>query len=122
VCEDLDDVPEGDSSECCKDEGILAESLQRAGHYNPPLKYTPLTFSEPATGNKPAAHSLEQDVHNAVPEIRLNSLDENAEEKVWLPQADLLSSQANDLHFVAELDNEGAPIYVLVTGNWVETP
>jgi len=66
-----------------------------------------LNFSELSAGNKPAAHSLEQDVHNAVPEIQLNSLDENAEEEVWLPQADLLSSQANDLHFVAELDNEG---------------
>ena len=27
--------------------------------------------------------------------------------ELWLPQADLLSSQVNDLHFVAELDDEG---------------
>lgn len=107
VKEDLDDVPEEDVSECCKDEGILAERLRRAGRYNPPLKYAPLTFSEPAAGNKPAAHALEQDVHNAIPAIQLNSHDESMGEEVWLPQADLLSSQANDLHFVAELDNEG---------------
>src|SRR4030065_838750 len=37
----------------------------------------------------------------------LISQDENTGEQKWLPQADLLSSQANDLHFVAELDNEG---------------
>jgi hypothetical protein len=156
VDEDLDDVPEGEVSECCKDEGILAESVRRAGRYNPLLKSLPLTFSETAAGNKPAAHALEQDVHNAVPAILLISHDENMGEEVrlntgdltfdpsalrqsqherikynpmklkpfllslpkqewlkstvlevWLSQADLLSSQANDPHFVAELDNEG---------------
>ena len=37
VNEDLDDVPEGEVGECCKDEGILAESIRKAGRYNPPL-------------------------------------------------------------------------------------
>ncbi|MGZ8158716.1 MAG: hypothetical protein ACXWT4_07895, partial [Methylobacter sp.] len=107
VDEDLDDVPEGDVSECCKDEGILAESIRRAGRYNPPLKFLPLTFSEAAAGNKPAAHALKQDVHNAVPALLLISQDENTGEQKWWPQADLLSSQARDLHFVKELDDEG---------------
>ncbi len=107
VNEDLEDVPEGDVSECCKGEGILAESIRRAGRYNPPLKFLPLTFSEFTAGNKPAAHALEQDVHNAVAAIQLTSQDENTGQQKWLPQSDLLSSQANDLHFVAELDNEG---------------
>ncbi len=107
VDEDLDDVPEGDVSECCKGEGILAERLRRAGRYNPSLKFAPLTFSEPAAGNKTAAHALEQNVHNGAPEIQLTSPEENGEKQKWLPQADLLFSQSSDLHFVAELDNEG---------------
>jgi len=113
VDEELDDVPEGEVSECCKGEGILAESIRRAGRYNPLLKSLPLTFSETAASNKPtainkpAALTLEQDIHNAVPAIELISQDENRGKQKWLPQADLLSSQANDLHFVAELDNEG---------------
>lgn len=122
VNEDLDDAPEGDISECCKSEGILAEKLQRAGRYNPSLKYAPLTFSESAAGNKPAAHALEQDVHNAVPAIRLISQDENTGEQKWLPQADLLSSQANDLHFVAELDNEGRAHLRFGNGELGRTP
>ena len=107
VNEDLDDVPEGEVSECCKDVGILAESSRRAGRYNPPLKFFPLTFRESTVDNKPAALTLEQDIHNAVPAIQLTSQDENRGKQRWLLQADLLSSQANDLHFVAELDNEG---------------
>ncbi|MBL0011656.1 MAG: hypothetical protein IPP22_13190 [Nitrosomonas sp.] len=35
VHEDLDDVHKGDVSECCKDEGILAESIHRTRRYNP---------------------------------------------------------------------------------------
>lgn len=107
INENLEDVPEGDISECCKSEGVLAESVSRAGRYNPSLKYLPLTFNEAPAVNKPAVHALEQDVHNAVPAIQLTSQDQNAVKQTWLPQVDLLSSYANDLHFVAELDNEG---------------
>ena len=115
VAEDLGDVPAGDAGECCKGEGILAESLQTAGPYHPSLKYAPLTFNEPLVGNKPAAANrpatltLAQDAHHAVPDIQLTGLDGNgnAQEQIWLLQADLLSSHAGDLHFVAELDDEG---------------
>lgn len=107
VDEKLDDVPVGDSSECCKGEGVLAETVRNAGRYNPTLKLFPLTISEAVIGNKPAAQSLEQDVHNAVPVIRLTSQGKNMQPLDWLSQADLLASQADDPHFVAELDEEG---------------
>jgi len=107
VDENLDDVPAGDSSECCKGEGVLAEAVSSAGRYNPALKLFPLTISEAVISDKPAAQSLEQDVHNAVPAIRLTSQDKNMQQLNWLPQVDLLASQADDVHFVAEFDEDG---------------
>ncbi|PPD30710.1 MAG: putative baseplate assembly protein [Methylomonas sp.] len=107
VDEDLDDVPEGDVTACCKDEGILAASHRNAGRYNPALPLFPATVREPPAGNTPAVQALAQNVRQAVAQIRLTGQDENSEAQVWQPQADLLASQADAAHFVTEFDGDG---------------
>lgn len=105
--EDLGEVPKGEISECCRDVGLLSDALVKAGRYQPNLKYFPLTFGEPIDNAIPAVKALYQDVHNAVPKATLYSVDINNVRQAWEPQPDLLSSGSNDLHFVAELDDEG---------------
>ena len=111
--EDLGEVPTGEIIECCKKEGLVTDSLSIPGSYNPALKYVPLTFCEPLQVNKPASRTLEQDVRRAAPKIRLVSeveliSDPNATvQQGWESKLDLLSSQPDDFHFAAELDNEG---------------
>lgn len=105
--EDLGEVPSGEVSECCRGVGLLSDAIVGAGRYNPVLSYLPLTFAEPVNNETPAFNSLYQDVHNAIPNIKLYSSDENNIEQLWQPQFDLLSSESNDLHFVAEIDDEG---------------
>lgn len=107
VDEDLGDVPEGSATECCKEEGLLAEAIRNAGRYNPALPLFPVTVREPPVSNAAAVYTLAQNVQQAVAQISLSSLDENSVAQAWLPQADLLASQADDAHFVAELDDEG---------------
>ena len=107
VTENMGEVEEGESTGCCKGEGIPAESIRTAKRFTPSLRFAPLTFREPLTGMKPAAYTLKQDVRNAVPEIRLISHDENAGKQLWLPLQDLLSGRSEDLYFVAEIDDEG---------------
>ena len=105
--EDLSEVLKGEIHECCRDVGLLSEAVLSAGRYDPFLKYFPLTFGEPFNNSIPAVKALYQDVSNALPKIKLSGSDENNAGQNWYPQQDLLSSQDNDPHFVAELDNDG---------------
>ena len=107
VEEDLAEVPKGELIECCKREEVLADSYQTPGRYQPALKTMPLSFCEQLDDNKPASNMLKQDVRRAVPKLQLINASVDTSEQRWHAQLDLLSSQANDLHFVAELDNEG---------------
>lgn len=50
----------------------------------------------------PASEALVQDPRLALPHVRLNEAD-----TYWEPRRDLLDSDGNDRHFVAEIDNEG---------------
>ena len=105
--EGLGEVPEKESIECCKGEGVLADSVFIPGLYNPELQKLPLTHCEPLDNNKPASQTLIQDVRSSIPKININSKTENNELLEWESKRDLLSSRYNDLHFVAELDNDG---------------
>ncbi len=107
VTENLGEVLEGETMECCKGEGMPVEIVHRARRYTPSLKLAPLTFREPLMGIKPAAYTLRQDVRNAAPEIRLISHDKNLGSQVWLPRPDLLSGRSDDMYFVVETDDEG---------------
>ena len=101
-----------------------------AGKFRPALKYAPLTFSQPLVGWLSASAMLNQDPRQALPQImKLIGLpgicsesdkpDDEAQVRLvkdidpddpvwqWSPQRDLLGSQSDDRHFVAEMDNDG---------------
>lgn len=107
VYEDLPDVPVGDVIECCKKEGLVSDSITIPGLYNPVLSHTPLTFCEPLQADKAALHSLVQDPRKAIAKIQLVSESDLEPEQQWQSRTDLLSSDPDDFHFVAELDNDG---------------
>lgn len=105
--EDLGSVPVGESVECCKGEGVLADTVVIPGYYRPHLQYVPLTFSQPLAPYMPASKALKQDVRQALPQIVLNGISPQAGDSEWVPRPDLLASGRDDQHFVAEIDNDG---------------
>jgi len=107
VDEDLDAVSVGHTVECCKRPGVPADVAVIPGRYSPSLKYVPLTFREPLMDNVPASQALMQDVRQALPQIILTVNDSVTGNVEWIPQRDLLGSDADDRHFVAETDNDG---------------
>jgi len=107
VSEDLDEVPQGEPVLCCKAEGRVADSLAVAERYNPVLKYAPLIYAEPVQNDSAAVEMLQQNVRLAVPEIKLINQQEVKGKQAWRSQLDLLASDADDQHFVAELDDTG---------------
>lgn len=96
-----------------------SDPVQVPGRYRPTLSSTPLTFYEPLTAVKPASHMLIQNLRATIPWIRLRSMadptcesdeprpDEMPPSTHWQPVQDLLSSGAQDAHFVAEVDDNG---------------
>ncbi len=107
VVDDLGEVPLEATIECCTAPGILADTTNIAAPYSPTLKYVPLTYSEPITEDSPAAKTLKQDVRNSLPQLSLSANHPITGKAIWSPQADLLGSNADDKHLVAETDNEG---------------
>jgi hypothetical protein len=105
--EKLDPVPTGENSKCCIAEGLPADDVVTPGYYRPKLLFAPLTFSQPLDPDAAASHVLVQDLHRAIPQIRLESEPVPSGDPDWIPQPDLLGSQGNAQHFVAEVDNDG---------------
>src|SRR5208282_4606477 len=70
--------------------------------FQPGLSYQPVTFAAPFDPTQPASTAFGYDVRTALPSITL--LGQN---QVWAPQRDLLSSDAFQYQFVAEVDNDG---------------
>ena len=103
------DVPPGKTVPRCEGEGRLADVPETAGRFNPALKGTPLTFRQPVpprTRRAPAAHLLDQDPRQARPQVWLAATPPPLE-GAWSAQRDLLDSGPDDLHFVAEVDDDG---------------
>ncbi|WP_431066970.1 putative baseplate assembly protein [Methylotuvimicrobium sp.] len=122
VTEALDPVPDVRSSECCKAEGMPADQALEAGHFNPALQWAPITFSEPPAFDKPAVNRLEQDACKALPVISLIEGEESDEDRQWRSCADLLSSHADDRHFVAEIDERGRAVLRFGDGEMGKSP
>jgi hypothetical protein len=98
----------------CACEGSVTESSLIASRFNPVLKYAPLTFGEPLNTKGPASSLLAQDPHAALPCIALREFasdDAAATGNLWTPKYDLLGSDSEDRHFVAEMDND-APAHL----------
>ncbi len=107
VDEDLGTVPVGETVECCRGPGILADTARIPGRYHPRLNSVPLTFREPLIDDAPASQALMQDVRQALPQVTLEETNPTTRDAIWAPQRDLLGSDADDRHFVAETDNDG---------------
>jgi hypothetical protein len=94
-------VPPGKAEPHCEGEGRLSEVPQVAGRFDFVLERAPLTFRQPVPagpGRVPASRLLAQDPRQAVPEVSLAG---------WSVRPDLLGSGPDDLHFVAEMDDDG---------------
>lgn len=107
VHEDLDPVPVKETIEECDCLGGVAETVIIPDRYEPTLKKTPLTFSQPIQADASALRILTQDVRQALPQVILTGTTPNGEVSEWLVRQDLLASGNRDLHCVVESDNDG---------------
>jgi hypothetical protein len=132
ICEDLSCVPVSSTNAYCDECERQAADIQvSAGSFNPSLKQSPLTYSQPLPAHTPAAHLLVQDPRQALPQITLGSKppdpdieltsdtpcpdpspidccdDQKPPTYWWLPRYDLLESGSEDCNFVVEIDNDG---------------
>jgi len=98
----LPPVPQAPFEEFCEGEDDLADVPRVAGRYRPVLPFAPLTFAQPLDPHAPATAVVRQDPRAALPAIALDSGGEP-----WLARPDLLDSDLDDPHFVAELDDDG---------------
>jgi hypothetical protein len=108
--EKLGDVPTLGTKAICECADHPGDIQIIPGRFQPKLAKTPLTFSEPLPEDDPANSKwtpagslLKQDVREAVPQVRLNSLPDEP----WAARYDLIESGPNDPHFVVEIDNDG---------------
>ncbi len=91
----------------CKCEGSVIEVTYLPDKFQPLLKQTPLTFSQPVAPGCAASTLLVQDPRLALPQIKLSRIDElNQLLEQWTPRPDLLGSASWDRHFIVETDND----------------
>lgn len=116
VSDELDPVPLEITLTPCGDGCAPREAVKIAGRFKPSLSKTDLTFSQPLLPCKPktqaclssarlnpAAVVFKQDVYLALPQVTLHD-DQTA--LIWQPCLDLLSSDAEDRHFVVEIEDD----------------
>lgn len=108
--EALPEVPQAPFDEFCEDVDEPADVPRVAGRYRHVLRVAPLTFAQPVDACAPATVVVRQDPRAALPAIAVTSippsnLPELAER--WQARPDLLDSDADDPHFVAEIDDDG---------------
>src|SRR5712692_4092681 len=132
VCEDLSCVPVATSTLYCDECEQQAADIQvSAGLFNPVVRQTPLTFSQPLPAHAAAARLIAQDPRAALPHITLGSkppasdvalspdtlcpdpplIDccdaQTSPPRTWQPVYDLLERGGEDFKFVVEIDNDG---------------
>jgi hypothetical protein len=100
--ETLGPVGESVTTGQCACEGSVLEVTTVPSRFTPVLAAAPLTFAEAVDPVAPAAAVMVRDPRLGRPQVSLL-----ATGSPWTPQADLLSSTAEDRHFVAELDDDG---------------
>ena len=121
--------PAGSSCERCE----RREAIVVPARFEPPLAEAPLTQAAQTTktavvdGRRQrlpfdpeasAASALRRELAQVLPAIRLA----DASGKVWLPQRDLLSSDAFASEFVAEVDDDGRATLRFGDGQYGEAP
>jgi hypothetical protein len=108
--EPLGSVPVKETTIQCEGEGRPTETMVIPGLFRPRLQQTPLTFSQPLSAHAPASNLLSQDPRKAVPQVWLTGTLTTFVGNIvtqWTGQPDLLNSNGQEHHFVAEMNNEG---------------
>ena len=108
--ENLGTVPVSSELIPCADAACGQSTVRVAGRFRPRLDEQPLTYREPLpAGTSAAAWMRPQDPRQAQPQIALTSTSPvpDAPRQRWVPVSDLLASQPDDAHFVAEVGNDG---------------
>jgi hypothetical protein len=116
--QDLGPVEEQASFGDCRCDGTFVEWTTVPAPFHPSLEAAPLTFAEAAPDSAiPASRATQQEVRQALPAVRLaeyrkeDTIGQNESRAAsgwrWQAREDLLSSSAEDRHFVAEIDDEG---------------
>ncbi len=109
--EDLGTVPEAETTLPCGDECHPPETVVRPRRFRPRLKEGPQTFGQELAANGPASSLLAQEPRQAMPRITelvgTYLAPDGAVDTRWTVRRDLLESQSQDRHFVAEIDDDG---------------
>lgn len=96
--------------ECACEDSII-ESTRVPERFRPGLGQAPLTFGEPLGADAPAATTIRQDPRQALPRLTLTEYETgdavHAIGPRWTSRYDLLASDADERHFVVEMDDEG---------------
>lgn len=108
VCEDIGPVPSTETAGECACDGSVVESRTRFERFTPTLGAAPLTFGQPLPADAAASALLVQDPRLALPAVWLRvAVGADAVGPAWTAQYDLLASDGDARHFVAEMDDEG---------------
>jgi hypothetical protein len=106
--------PSREFGECACEGSVIDSALREARRMSGALKQFPITSAQPLPAGGPASVALIQDPRLALPQIVLRETDkddaspEELEDfPAWYPRYDLLDSNGDDRHFVAETDDEG---------------
>lgn len=106
--EPLGDVPAEAGDAECLCEGRTDSVTLRPGRVRWSLAHVPMTHRGDLPGDDlPATACLAQDPRAAMPQLRLHEIARDDDSHTWTPVRDLLSSERDDRHVVAEIDNEG---------------
>lgn len=125
VINELEPVPLEPILAECDDGCMPREAAKIAGRFEPQLPKPDVTFSQallpcepkthtcsPATKLTPASALLKQNPRLALPEVKLHEAQmvSNklivADQPIWEPRFDLLESNAEDRHFVVEMEDD----------------
>jgi hypothetical protein len=107
-CEDLGPVPEKETVGECACDGGVVESRTTPERFRPTLEQAPLTFGQPLPANGSAFALIAQDARQALPQLALREyLGSDVGGPPWQARYDLLASDGDERHFVAEMDDGG---------------
>lgn len=83
------------------------ERIAMPARFRPALSQQPLTFAAPLADSASATALMHWAHRDLLPCIRVAS-DLDGEHLEWTPRRDLLGSDANDAHFVVEIEHDGS--------------
>ena len=108
VCEPIGPVPARETAGECACDGSVVESRTTPERFAPTLEQVPLSFGQTLPADGPASALIMQDPRLALPSVALQEyVGTDAGGPTWQAQTDLLASNGDERHFVAEMDDEG---------------